>query len=578
MNKSNVWSLADVGDAAGLERAIQHAPSCINVAGWSYAGGRRRGIARVESDGKWTTATVDAHPATVLHFAAVRGDVASTLVALRAGASVHVLFRCSSDRAVTAEQLATDNGHAEVAELIRSEGHRQDDVFGTLLDNEEAARRLIAAEEAVQCAAISGPFADGVVEVELVLRDASTTIRKSMSVPRYVSFRTFRAKVEEVFGQRVLLSFKTRHSDGEDLSRDTSTLTAASAHSAPASQTSKLTELHAKTIGAFLQRRQPVCIARPLIPCATPLHLIEEATLALFPPLTPPIKPQQEPSHQRDTDGKPSKSASPEVSPQRTGVKASSTSVTDLHNSVSAKQRELTALVDQLAAVERGPTRLATMKRILDDADRPSQPVFAALHTSQPRSRALTPEALDATLTRLYQRPLAKIREDHAAFDAACREGQERLFHNSHRPPRALSPHQEEAVEKLYRQDLERQRAALARAEESVMERVPRAKSSTLDQDEAEAARRRLFANAALKQESIKKLDAQVYGKYEERKTVRDLAAHLNSVYTTAVQKKLDARERIEAAAGDFRRRKPPGKKLTKQQIEEMGKRLASKN
>ena len=97
MNKANVWSLSDAGDEVALSRAIEKVPSCVNVAGWSYAGGRRRGISRSPGgpDGPaWAvTSLSDGHPGTILHFATLQQSMPCVLLALpRSSASRRLIY------------------------------------------------------------------------------------------------------------------------------------------------------------------------------------------------------------------------------------------------------------------------------------------------------------------------------------------------------------------------------------------------------------------------------------------------------------------------------------------------------
>jgi hypothetical protein len=142
MNRNNVWSLADAADEAALRRAIVHVPASINVSGWSYVGGRRRGIAR-GIDEPWEITDMEGSPAPLLFFATIRQSLPCVILALEHGANVDLCVE-----GATADMVATEMGPGweTIAEVIQSARKRQHDPVGTLEEEEHKERTLLEAK------------------------------------------------------------------------------------------------------------------------------------------------------------------------------------------------------------------------------------------------------------------------------------------------------------------------------------------------------------------------------------------------------------------------------------------------
>ena len=536
MNRFNVWSLADVGNCEELREVIQRTPSCVNVCGWSYAAGKRRGV--LCWGGVWTIdAANHAVPAPILHYATVRGSLECVVVCLEAGASADAQVN-----GVTADVIAQGLGRNDIADVIRLAKRRQDDPIGVLEESEERERKFCEVNESTERQKLLDQLRDGIVSAEVTFRSQGITSRFFVSIPRFVGYARVVEKIEEICKQRVLISFcipparlpSTRDSPTKD-TMGTSSLSISQLQTLHGQQSDRHVELNPRTTERFLHLKHPKCTARPLVEGLGELSLV-----MCLPPEE--RSPSTLSSHGNAALHRSNDASSPQPRP---------------------KSRN--ELVSKLEAVESGPNKIEEMKRMLLDIERPKK-----------AGKKLTAEQREAAMTRLYTRCLATIREKKEAYAQYCEEGQKKLL-RSDLPTHALSAEEEASVQRLYGDALSRKAEVINTAEERVQARVERPPQHTLTREEADEASTRLFRSSESKVSALKLSEQRAYCLADESSAPSspvDFDATVKSVYYAAVQKKKDAIDKLTKKFGDFRTKLSPPKHLTPDEVKQVADRL----
>lgn len=603
MNRANVWTLCDLGDAASLKKAIRNVPSCVNVSGWSYAGGKRRGVGHNPANGgKWDILPGAGEAAPLLHYAVVRGSAACVLIALESGAGADTTLGDGT----TADAIAEALGYADIVDVIRLARHRQGDLAGVLQEDEEKERRMVAMQEEQERGRRAAALADGLVDVLVTFRDgAAPPVFHQLRLPRYISYATVLRKVEAAVGQRVLLSFVVADQHGHDdvevvhpggggeasppipsptLYRSPSATTQ---QQAPAGEPSlllvggvspigamgspslahrqkkrglavreeKMCELNPRTTKSFLLQQAPRCIARPLAFAYVPNPTRSATTL---PPIAKlradggeaAIANTAAPSSgakNRSLSATPPPPLSP--SPAPTSKTAMSPTQTQTPGGVG--------LIERLRAIEAKESdpqkRLEAMHRLVNEDEAPD--VFG---------KRIHSEELDKCLQRLYYRAVEQIRTRRQEFETAVAEAM----------TVKVGTGTSEAAERMYGAVQQREEAVKKIAEQ-VMAVAAKPTAVTLPHEEVQAAAERLWKGSSEKMaQSRRELEKRIYGDEEIKRC--DLASLVDSVYTKAVQRKKDAIAKMEERYGDFRRRKKSEKHLTEGEVKAMGDRLSA--
>ena len=556
MNRANVWSLADLGDDRQLAVAIKKVPSCVNVSGWSYAGGRRRGVLHT-ADGNWIISEQNGLPAPILHYAVVQGSLACVLVALEHGASADTVVD-----GVTADSIADvlGSGWEDIADIIRTARRRQHDALGVLEEDETKGRKVIELRANESLKRLHESFSDGVVDVEVSIREGGQEKKYTVSIPRYVGYKTLLTKVENTVGVRVLLSFKTppTYNPNSTLGRSSTASPSMSQEGSFASidpeeaawlaekeqrERPKFLELKPKTTPMFLQQEKPKCIARPLGLMYTP-----------------------SPSPALDSTTDSSKNLS---------VHRTRTPLLEAHRTPSplppGRHTDLAQKIVEINNSGLDPEkRMEKLMKLLHEEEAIRE---GRVGKNGKAKQTISREKLDQTLSRLYDRSLPNIKQRRESLEESTMHGLAKLSPHGRRSE--LNETEQAIVERLYA-SAENKTASIAKIEERVQEAVPKPKAISLGEEEIQAMGARLCTQSAeAKKKSIQEAEKRIYGD-NERKVVTDMEAHLASVYSNAVAKKKESIDKIDKAHGDFRSRKS-NKKMTKEAIKEMGDRLSRK-
>ena len=212
MNAFNVWSVADLGDNAALETLLARMPASVNVPGWSYVRGQRRGIVAAvaghgeDASGFGVRVTIASGsrsvPAPVLLYAAAKGHAACAEAALRCGADATARIRVAPPegndrdppRYATAADLARAAGALRLADVLDRAAHEQRHPTAALETREESNRRVLICSEESEAAALvqlsSDPFCRLRVDWRGIPHCLPIKSRKTLSVPRLASFST----------------------------------------------------------------------------------------------------------------------------------------------------------------------------------------------------------------------------------------------------------------------------------------------------------------------------------------------------------------------------------------------------
>uniref|UniRef100_A0A7S1L2Y9 Uncharacterized protein n=1 Tax=Neobodo designis TaxID=312471 RepID=A0A7S1L2Y9_NEODS len=529
MNRANLWSLVDEGDAKRLERAVDAAPTALKVSGWSYASGQRRGLVR-HDDGTWS---IEHGPSAVamraLHVAAVRGSEDCARILFAAGADTH-----AEVLATKADVVADACGHEKLADLIRVWQRRQADPPGAAADDEATARAQIELDEEHERKHLGHLLADGLVDVCVVFRSGLTRAEHQLTVPRYTSYRTLLAIIEEKVGERVMVAFTAPVSELAEINHSAVlrlsgalplkclNVDSDSDDPANAPNAQRTLALKPRTVAMFLHLKQPRCTARPL-------------------------------------GGTPSLGVTPEP----------------VKSSFAARMRDINA-----STVDRSE-RFASLRQLVADEERAiSSPSPLAGASSKrasklPAVRTIDPDQEEKLVGRLYGYAVQSIKAKKDEQDAYLADGEQLLWRR--KKVGEPSEEQAESIERLYSGGQARKQQVIAEALAKQEQRVVKAKTVERSDEEIAEASSRLYQSAKGKQESIQRLATKVYGEPESKRLdSQELSRLVASVYTEAVDKKQRAREKAAASTTDFKAIANK-KKLSKTEVSSMADRLSKR-
>ena len=600
--KPNLWALVDGGsDIGAIRNAINAMPSCLNVCGWSYVKGKRRGIV-LSPEGMWSVSdNSSSRPGTVLHYAVATGCVATTALVVQMGA--HVTARLGDDAAdgPTAASMARANAAAwrsrgdgstsdqreaadAIESLLETAERRQSDVLGGLEDDERIERKILELHESSAMSNFIRSLEDGVALLTIVLKDGSgSSTTTSLSVPRYVSYKTLCSLIEQAAGQRVLISFLVEVDEAvNDLTLTmNSTMTgtigrrsmlssvSASRRAARSKPQTKTVELRPSTVATLLHLDRPCCIVRPLVtglvlpprrsesPSALPADSSTGGEVAL----------EGSGDHHHRSD---------ELTSLMRELKAITTSSGRSHSPslVTAEPRsevsgqhaaELIVRIKQLLEQESASQALKEMETTSSTFGTGRSP---SRRRQAPTPKLLSQEEIDGAVRRLYDQELPKVMQKRTELSDFIGEGAKRLENRPKVVGGQLTPEMEESVDRLCNQAVAHRAEKVAQLAEAVWAAVPKPQPAELTSEDVELARQRL-TNSEHRKEVLDEARQKYYGPEDEQKRHKTkldreaVQAHLESVYSGAIAKRLTKLEALQAQYGDFQLRKRPCKKLS---------------
>ncbi|CUG91910.1 Hypothetical protein, putative [Bodo saltans] len=634
---TNVWSCADEGDSSALKRAMRLVPSAATLAAWSYSGGRRRGVFYdAARDCFVVSDDTRARPATILHIAAVRGSIEIGVVALSSGASVDQPLGSDSGSSfqprrqtdVSASHskedenmnLATPLYIAQVnykAGLISNEflnlmemaAHRTSNGLQKLIDEETLQRTLIETRHERRVRLFEEFVQQGVAELTVEIRglltrlplppsvgegadnvedsqskkdvrpastdggDAKPTVVSSKQVHkifvrRCASKSELQAAVDALAGQSTSISFLVKKVDAEPLSHPASRATSPSVEDSPQRhrrQNEAYVELSSKNIPFLLCKPYATCVARPL------LRVVAE-------------QPELYEPNQSMNTTKQIRSATPASNTSSVNISGILDVLRQQQRADNSPHRNRNGAMAQRAATPIDELRKAVEEY---DASRASSPAVmngSRLHKSASVSavmnlskKTISSEDADAMIDRLYGRDVKTLSQKRVDQSAYIDEGASLLM----RRPKmgGLSSELEESVARLCYEAVQRKADKVAEIEARVMEMVPRAKESTLSSEDADVARERL-TNVDHKKEVLDELREKYHNDLKKYKKLskEKFDASVRSTFTEAMEKRAAKLAKLETEYGDFRQKKRPALKISREQEKEIGDRLCKKS
>jgi hypothetical protein len=201
---------------------------------------------------------------------------------------------------------------------------------------------------------------------------------------------------------------------------------------------------------------------------------------------------------------------------------------------------------------------------------------MAATDVHQPKRVVMKPEDLEKMADRLYGQSMKVISNRKKEFDDAVTY---KASHNDtkYRNHGEVSESEEKALHRLYTQPIERKRANREK-QERIAEDQASVGNKKIQPEEAEQLADRLYAQSMRqKQQSLINSTKRIYGdeNAEQKKLSKaDFAASVDSLFTTAVQKKKDADEKLTAK---YRWKQQQLKPLTKEETAALADRLSTK-
>lgn len=615
-SKTNVWNFADEDDADGLRKAMRLVPSSANILGWSYLGGRRRGVRWNEVSHAYEISSApDARPATILHIACVNGSIKVATMALSHGALVSTILGTPGDQVqiavgdsarIDALTIASANHDAglnsdEFLELIELAVHRTTDGCGRLIEEEALIRRTIETMQQSQFERLTQHAKDGVIELQVETRglnfdpedvkkaptssdipetpntgsqpsdaDPKLNANGNMSfvvmVPRCSTKKQLQAIVDRLVGQSTSICFTVServlkeeelstsiHNDDEDVSSSNNNN----------KSNKRVVELSSRNIHLLLCRSSKArCIARPLLL---------------------PVKPTDDPSQFLPKKAKKAAAEDEQEEGADDSAMLNSTynaaDVSKLLGELRASRSRNGSPAPRSNSAMGGPVPGGYVDQLKDMV---SQYELSTLNSTSMLStkllrKVISQESEEAVIGRLYGRvvtPLLQATKDREAYIV---EGASRLVRLG---KKGLTPELEESVQRLCYEGMAKKAAKVADLEQALMATVPKAKESTLSPEDVDAARERLINTASRKEEVIEKLKEKYLGegKSKSKKLSKDRVAEcVEQVYHKAVEKRLASMAKLEAEYGDFQGRKAPSRKITKEEAKAIGDRLSKK-
>jgi hypothetical protein len=632
---TNVWSCADENDAPALRRAMRLVPSAATLAAWSYSGGRRRGVC-YDADRECFIMSDDARarPATILHIAAVRGSIEIAMVALSSGAGVDQHLGCDLSPSSqprrsgdAAGALSKEDGMLNVAtplyiaqvnqkaglvsneflNLMEMAALRTHDDIQKLVDDETLQRRLIETRHERRVKLFEEFVQQGVAELTVEIRGLLTRLppphtattaavvdgddspralktssaddRETKAAPptdttivsskhvhkifvrRCASKSELQAAVDALAGQSTSISFLVSKGDGDVASRPASRAASPLVEDSPVRQSREsYVELSSKNITFLLCKPYASCIARPL------LRVVAE-------------QPEVYDANQSNSS-KFSRSVTP--------ASNSSVNVSRILDELRHRNRaDNSPHRNRGAAAARAATPIDELRKAVEEyeASRSSSPAVngsrfhkslsvSAMNSSK---KTISSEDADAMIDRLYGRDVKTLSEKRIELSSYIEEGALRL---TRRPKMGeLSSELEESVARLCYEAIQKKADKVAEIEARVMEMVPRAKESTLSPEDADVARERL-TNVEHKKEVLEELKEKYHNDLKKyKKLSKDkFDASVRSTFTEAMEKRAAKLAKLESEYGDFRLKKRPALKISREQEKEIGDRLCKKS
>lgn len=609
-SSNNVWFLAETGDKDGLVQAMKSLPSAASICGWSLSGSARRGLRFNPETSKWeVTSHPAARPGTLLHYAAVTGSIPIALVAFRFEADPTVSLGPPDPTASSSSAAAAPPPIVLARDIAKANGC--DEEFLNLVElgmarqgNGQALQQHTEEEESFERSQLS---ANAEQAMARLLEGAKAGVVSLRVEPRGMFEANERTEANTAFSERPhLMVAVPRLSTRRDIERYilkafgslppfAMSFVAAGSGNLPAAAV----ELHSRNVAELLAQRNPALVLRPLLDSTFPCFLPNSNTstntgegnsklsndLSALPDESGDAVDEHQRSPNRthnstmnDTGDvslilrefrqlqsrqSSSRAGSPSSTSHNQSTQNRSSSEMDQRRGIVARMREA---VEQFQRTTQSPVR-----------SQKNQSVLNASVASLSSPKKLDAEAADAMISRLYNNAMDQVttrRKEHSDYVA---EGAARLLRRT--APKVLSPEQEEAVNRLSSDEIGRRAEKLAALEETLLSTMEKPRESTLSPEDAEAARERLVQSTH-SEETTEALRLKVYG---PPKAVKKLSKAgwercVASVYTQAMQKKIDAVAKSEVAYGDFRSRKAASKKLSKDEEKAVADRLSKKD
>lgn len=631
---TNVWSCADEGDAVGVQKALRLVPHAVNILGWSYFTGKKRGVRfSVERNCFELSDARDCSPATILHIACVKGDADTAVAALSHGASVQVaLCDCSPPpslmhRVCDALHIARTNVAAGVVSedfvkiIEAAAGAPSTDKAATLMQEETFRRSLLQLKCDKRYELLHSAWKEGVVEVVVEVRGLATIAtgnsatrsrssdpgqcdeapdnvdetapkplqpdehvplthrqEKTIVVRRCVGKAEFLQRIRELVGQAATVSFVVpteecslfdEHDGVASVSAQplNATMGTSGGERTPPrrrreNNATRMVEVNSRNLQLLLCRGPQVrCVARPL------LRLLPD-----------PIPEQPKNVKQKNRT-----EVSLDDVRQVLGAYKDYAHLRASSPNGDASVNETAAASDVSAASTTGkrkkapPTPVDELRYIVAKHE-----ASVALNSLKQAGSTIIggqrvdAETVDAMVSRLYDHDVSGLKKLVSERQQYIAEGAARLTSKPKRS--ALTPELEESVSRLCYEGVAKKKEKLEELEAALLATVPRAKECALPPDEVEAARERL-TTATKRDEELQSLCEKYHGDVKSVKKLSKsrLEANVASVYTKAMETKTLAMMKAEQEYGDFRSRKAPSKKITRDEEKAIGDRLSKK-